>query len=95
MSRNPVLLVGGIGRMLDAYRTAAASAGLDLIHAETRLSGTPPHVAAVLVVTSACSHPLLTAARQLATAQQAPIFYLRQPSISALRRALAEVRCDA
>lgn len=89
-----VLLVGGIGRMSDAYRAAAASVGASLLHAEHKLPSTPPRVDAVLVVAAVCSRPLLTAARDLAAVQRAPIHYLRTASISTLRRALEEV-CHA
>ncbi len=87
-----VLLVGGIGKLGAAYVAAAKSLGHELLHAEKRLSS-PPRVEAVLVVTSVCSHPLLTAARDHAAACGCAIHYLPRPSLSTLRRVLSEEVC--
>ncbi len=91
MSRPVCLLVGGIGGMSGIYRDAAASLDFDLMHIERgTLPQTPPQVARIVVVASVCSHPLREAAARLAALRSIPITYLRKPSVSALRRALAE-----
>jgi hypothetical protein len=95
MSPRILLLVGGVGRLVREYRAAAEAEGYALEYAERKLPATPPRVARVIVVAAVCSHPLREAAQRVAADQGAPIAYLRTPSVSALRRALAEeVRCE-
>jgi len=76
------------------YRTAVEARGFELIYYEKRIpAGTPPRdLAAVLIVVPICSHSLREYAEQLAQQQRAPVFHLRTASISAVKRALTDLR---
>jgi hypothetical protein len=80
-----------MGRLEARYRAAAADAGYTLKYYEDRVPASAAtsidRVAAVLVVVTMVSHPLMAQARKLA-ADHAPIVYLKSHSVSALREAL-------
>jgi hypothetical protein len=88
-----VVLIGGSGGLSDRYRDVVAEKGLSLRHYEKRLPGgvrhTASRIALIIVIVGMVSHPLREAAQRLAERDRAPIIYLRSPSISALRGAVA------
>ena len=81
--KRTVLLIGGLGRMEDLYRTCAKSLDIDLLYYENRIpAGTlPTGLSAILVVVPLCSHSLREHAARLAVAHKIPIDYLRKGSI--------------
>lgn len=94
--RTAVVLVGGNGGLTARYRDVAAAHGAALRHYEKRLPpralrgpGGMQKVALVIIMVGMVSHPLREAAQEMAARDRAPIVYLRQPSVSALRAALA------
>ncbi len=98
-----LLLVGGIGRMEPQYRKVAAERGYELDyerreppapHRLTTRGGAVNRPAAIVVFTAVCSHPQREAAQRLAEALGLTVHYLRQPSVSALRRALAALPAE-
>lgn len=103
MSRQ-VVLVGGIGGSEAVYRACVESLGCQLAYHEKSKPAAPhtvvpgrrlapvEQVAAIVVFTRVCSHPQREAAERLATALRLPVRYVRQPSLSALRRALEDLR---
>ncbi len=88
-----VVLIGGSGGLSDHYRDVVAQKGLSLQHYERRLPGgtrrAARRIALVIVMVGMVSHPLREAAQRLAHRDHAPIIYLRSPSVSALRGAVA------
>jgi hypothetical protein len=91
-----VMLVGGIGRMESRYREALAEKGYDLLYYEKKIAGTTlaAALAAILVVTTVVSHPLKDHARTLAEDKDIPIIYIKEPSVSSIKRALDGLPSD-
>lgn len=83
-----------MGGLEARYRAAVEDAGYTLRYFEARVpassAASPDRVAAVIVVVTMVSHPLMTHARKLA-GEQTPIIYLKKHSVSALRQALQAV----
>jgi hypothetical protein len=86
-----VLLIGGSGGMSNRYRDIVEQHGWSLRHYENRI---PPgarrgvgKVALVVIMVTMVSHALRNQAQSLAHGD-APIIYLRSPSVSALRAAV-------
>lgn len=99
MSAPVVVVVGGLGRAEADYRAVVKSLGFELDYYERREPPAPHRLttrggavnrpAAIVVFTAVCSHPQREAAQRLAEALGLTVHYLRQPSVFALRRALA------
>jgi UDP-N-acetylglucosamine:LPS N-acetylglucosamine transferase len=89
-----VLVIGGSGGLSDHYRDVVAKAGCELRHFETRVPAGARRdvgrVALVVVMVRMVSHALRDQARTLASAD-APVVYLRTPSVSALRSAVEQI----
>ena len=96
-----ILLVGGTNGMGPVYRRCVESHGYECDHRERsnppdpaclrgEVRGHVNQIALIVVFAGCCSHPQRKAAEELATATRTPIVYLRQPSLSALRRALQQ-----
>ncbi|WP_394823938.1 DUF2325 domain-containing protein [Pendulispora albinea] len=87
-----VIVVGGSGGLSDRYREVVEERGLELRHFENRVPNgtrrTIGRVAAVIVMVSMVSHALRDQAKSL-VADNAPVVYLRSPSVSALRNVVA------
>jgi len=92
-SGKTVLVIGGNGGMSDRYRDVAEQHGLSLRHYETRVPRGVRRdvgkVALVIIMVTMVSHSLREQAQNLGI-DDAPVVYLRSPSVSALRGALAE-----
>ncbi|WP_394831439.1 DUF2325 domain-containing protein [Pendulispora rubella] len=90
--KGAVIVVGGSGGMSARYRAIVEERGLELRHFETRVPNgarrAVGRVAAVIVMVSMVSHALRDQAISLVD-NGAPVVYLRSPSISALRSAVA------
>ena len=92
LSRDTIVLLGGMGGLEARYRAAAEEAGYTLRYYEQRGPASPmsgQRVAAVIVVVTMVSHPLMVQARKLA-GEHAPVVYLKSHSVSALRQALQQ-----
>jgi hypothetical protein len=92
-----ILVVGGIGRMEPRYREALAAKGYDLLYYEKRLNAgntLAAALAAVLVITTVISHPLKDQAQKLAQSNDIPLLYVREPSVSSIRRAIDDIPAD-
>lgn len=92
--RGTVVIIGGKGGLEAHYREAIERSGYHFRFYEDRL----PHklvfrsarIAIVIVIVTMVSHPLMSRARDLAqTDARTRIVYLKSPSISAVRRAVA------
>jgi hypothetical protein len=88
-----VVVVGGSGGLSDRYREVASEHGLELRHFENRIpNGTRriAKVAAIIVMVTMVSHSLRDRVKALVV-EDTPVLYLRSPSISALRTAIASL----
>jgi hypothetical protein len=90
--RDMIVLVGGKGGFEARYREAVEHCGYAFRYYEARM---PAHggpstnrIAMVFVVATMVSHPLMAQARLLA-GDATRLVYLKSPSISALRQAMA------
>jgi len=88
-----VILFGGKGSLQSRYREVVEASGYAFQHYEARL---PQHgrplahkIALVIVVASMISHPLMAQAR-LWAGRSTRIVYVKNPSITAVRRAIAD-----
>ncbi len=90
-SESTVLIVGGCGGLSDRYRAVVEDRGLVMRHFEKRVPNGTRHmlgkVAAVIVIVGMVSHALRDQVRGLVPTN-APVVYLRSPSVSALRAAV-------
>ncbi|WP_394842091.1 DUF2325 domain-containing protein [Pendulispora brunnea] len=90
--KGAVIVVGGSGGMSAHYRAIVEERGLELRHFEKRVPNGARRalgqVAAVIVMVSMVSHALRDQAKALVP-DNAPVVYLRSPSVSALRSAVA------
>ncbi len=86
-----VLVVGGNGGLVSHYRAVVEEKGFSLRHFEQKVPAgarrSVGKVAMVIVMVTMISHTLRDSARELAG--NAPIVYLRSPSVSALRAAVS------
>lgn len=89
-----VLIIGGHGGMSEHYRAVVEKKGLVLRHYEKRVPPGMRHtigkVAAVIIMAGMVSHTLRDQVRGLVP-ENAPIVYLRTPSVSALRAAVDRI----
>lgn len=93
-ARDTVVIVGGKGSLFARYRQTVEQRGYQFRGYENRVPATsgpsPRRIAVVIVMVNMVSHPLLTRARALAGAD-APIVYLRTPSLSSVRQTVEAV----
>lgn len=90
--RDTVVIIGGKGGLEAHYREAIERSGYQFRYYEDRvpnkLGPATAKIAMVIVIVTMVSHALLARARDLAGAH-ARIVYLKSPSISAVRQAVA------
>lgn len=84
-----IVLVGGVGRMYEAYRLAVKATGRELVHCEKGLPPPVQGVDAVMVVVPVCSHPQREGAATLAARLGTRVVYLRTAGVATLTRALS------
>jgi len=87
-----VILFGGKGSLQARYREVVEASGYAFQHYEARLPqhGRPlANIALVIVVAGMISHPLMAQAR-LWAGRSTRIVYVKNPSITAVRRAIAD-----
>ncbi len=86
-----VLVVGGHGGLVTHYRAVVEERGFSLRHFEQKVPAGARRsigkVALVVIMATMISHTLRDSARELAG--DAPIVYLKSPSVSALRAAVS------
>lgn len=88
-----VMIIGGNGGLSSRYRDIVEKHGVSMRHYEKKV---PPsarrdagNVALIVVMVTMVSHALREQAQLLAN-DNAPVVYLRSPSVSALRAAVEE-----
>lgn len=90
--RDTVVIIGGKGGLEARYREAVEASGYHLRYYEGRvpnkLQASAAKIALVIVIVTMVSHPLMSQARELAGGHT-PIVYLKSPSSSAVRQAVA------
>lgn len=90
--RDTIVIIGGKGGLEARYREAVEGSGYHFRYYEDRvpnkLAPTTAKIALVIVIVTMVSHPLMSRARDLAGAHTR-IVYLKSPSISAVRQAVA------
>lgn len=90
--RHTVVIIGGKGGLEARYREAVEGSGYNFRYYEDRIPHklviTSAKIALVIVIVTMVSHALLARARDLAGAH-ARIVYLKSPSLSAVRQAVA------
>lgn len=90
-----IVIIGGKGGLEARYREAVEGSGYNLRYYEERvpnkLAPGSARIALVIVMVTMVSHPLMARARSLA-GDASRIVYLKSPSISAVRQAVAGTR---
>ena len=86
-----VLVVGGVGGMITAYREVVKEFGFRILYREARALRVMPQAFSCLVLATTISHTLAENVATLARKADIPVMYLRNHSITALRRALEAI----
>ena len=93
--KDTVVIVGGHGGLSSRYREVLARVGFTMNHYERRVPESARHagarIAMVVVMVTLVSHSLREQALALAARDQARVLFLRSPSVSALRDAVARL----
>lgn len=93
--RDTVIIVGGKGGLSSRYRQEVERNGFQCCYYEdrvpTKYNPARNKIALVIIMVTMISHPLMARARLLA-GNEAPVVYLKSPSLSSVRQTIETAR---